>query len=308
MKKKYLIKEFLFSLLVILSVVIVQLYYFDMVNRVFSFVFILSMVMVFLFWIFRTRYFYKFWEQVTKEELIKETDRLQLEESKKLIQTLQAQRHDFRNQLQVIRVLAQYDKNEEIVKYIRDCSANLNESNTIVNQIENPVISATLLVVAAEAREKGIHFEVDSDVNFFQFAPSPAQLSRILANILRNAIEALENVITPDRSIRVTIWESPENYTFLIWNNGPIIPEQQLQSIFKPGFSTKNSTGLGLVIVKELLNEVKGSITVNSVEGIGTEFKISVPKSVKECFGEYPVPIQPLPTGAAQDSSFTGNG
>ncbi len=215
---------------------------------------------------------------LSQEQLLKKTERTQFEESQKLIHVLQSQRHDFRNQLQVIKVLAQLNKNAEIVQYIQDCDVVLNFTGAIASQIDNPIISAMLLVFSAQAKEKSICFNVDSDLDFCKFTLPPVKITSILGNIIQNAIEALEKEEGPERAIQVTIWETSDCYYFLIWNNGPVICKNIREKIFAPGFSTKSSTGLGLSIVKELISELDGKITVTSTQELGTEFKIAIPK------------------------------
>lgn len=218
---------------------------------------------------------------ITKEQLLNKSDRTQFEESQKLIHVLKSQRHDFRNQLQVIKVLAQLNKTSEIVQYIQDCDIALDFTSAIASRIDNPVISAMLLIFSAQAKDKGISFNVDSDLDFTSFTLSPVKITSIVGNIIQNAIEALEKDERPDRAVQVTIWETEDSYYFLIWNNGPVIHKNAWEKIFAAGFSTKNSTGLGLSIVKELAAELDGKITVTSTQEFGTEFKIAFPKKHK---------------------------
>lgn len=285
MKQYYLLRAFFLVLLSIFILLIMELQFVqanrsDFSNNPQLVGFLCGVFLIFILWILSIQSFYKFSSLINKEKLNQETDRLQLEESQKLIQALRAQRHDFRNQLQVIRVLAQFNKNAELDKYIVDCNQTLDFSYSFSSQIENPVIFAMLLVFATEAKTKGISFNVDSDLDFSRFNLSPAKLTRILGNIIQNAIEVLEKVITPDRSIQLTIWETEDAYHFLVWNNGPLIPEENRDRIFQSGFSTKNSTGLGLSIVKELVAEMNGLVQVKSAEESGTEFKFSFPKNI----------------------------
>lgn len=215
---------------------------------------------------------------ISQEHISNKDDRTQFEESQKLIHVLKSQRHDFRNQMQVIKVLAQLNKTAEIVQYIQDCDIALDFTSAIASRIDNPIISAMLLIFSAQAKEKGISFNVDSDVDFSKFSLPPVKITSIVGNIIQNAIEALEKDERPDRAIQVTIWETGDSYYFLIWNNGPVIIKNIWEKIFAAGFSTKNSTGLGLSIVKELAAQLDGKITVTSTREFGTEFKIAFPK------------------------------
>jgi two-component system, LytTR family, sensor histidine kinase AgrC len=245
------------------------------------YVYIAIIAVIFLLWVLSIYYFYKFTTLINQEKIVQKTEHLQLEESKKLIEMLRSQRHDFKKQLQVIRVLAQMNNHTEIIKYIQDCSQALDLSNSILHQIANPIISAMFLIFATGAKEQGITFQVDCDLDFSHFDLPPSKITRILGNIIQNAIEIFAGTDATDRSIQVTIWETINFYHFVIWNNGPFIPDNIKEQIFCSGFSTKKSSGLGLTIVKELINELNGKVTVNSNLQLGTEFKVSVPKTTQ---------------------------
>ena len=255
------------------------MYLFDMLHKTVT-VFIAGItVAILILWFLNLHSFYKFTVELNKESVILETDRLQLEESQKLIQTLSSQRHDFKNQLQVIRMMAQMNRSEEVLKFIDEYNASMDLSCSIYLNINNPAISAMMLVFFTQAKAKSLQFSVDCDADFTDFKISTVAITRVLGNIIRNAIEILDGYQAPERAIQVTIWEMADCYHFAIWNNGPVIPEDTKNNIFTPGFSTKNSSGLGLAIVKQLVEEMRGQVTVQSAPDSGTEFKVVIPKN-----------------------------
>lgn len=282
MKHLYLLKAFLFTLISIFSLLLMEMKIFELLKRSLSPILLISVFFILIFWVLSINSFFQFSSLINKEKLARETDRLQLEESQKLIQTLRSQRHDFKNQLQVIRVMAQFQRNNEIVDYIQDCNASLDFSKEIPTQIDNAAISAMTIFFATQTRENGIDFGVDSDIDFAEFNLSPAKITRILGNIIRNAIEIFQLNPKKERNIQLTMWEKDETYHFLIWNNGPPIPEDKQKIVFQSGYSSKNSTGLGLTIVKQLVEEMGGRISLNSNDEEGTEFRIIIPKRTPE--------------------------
>lgn len=235
-------------------------------------------IVVMLLWLLSLIAFYKFSLSVQKEKMNQQADLLQQEESLKLIQTLQLQRHDFKNQLQVIRVLAQFNRNEDIIKYVDEYISITDVSVSLQARIENAVIAAMFIVFLTEAQTRGIELLIDSDIDFSKFMYSPAKVTSLLGNLIRNAIEILEQSTHSKRTIQVTMWETVDNYTFLVWNNGPVIPEEIRGKIFTPGFSTKKSSGLGLCIVKNMVDELSGKISFESNLEYGTEFKVIIPR------------------------------
>jgi signal transduction histidine kinase len=65
---------------------------------------------------------------------------------------------------------------------------------------------------------------------------------------------------------------------FSVSDTGPGLSEQQRAQLFQPGFTTKShGSGLGLTIVERIVNEHRGTITVDSSPGTGTTFRIRLP-------------------------------
>ena len=282
MKQIYLLRAFLFVLISFFVLLLLEMSIFDVLNRSINPFFLFAIFLIMIFWLLSIHSFYKFTLLLNQEKIYREADRLQLEESQKLIQTLRSQRHDFKNQLQVIRVMAQSQRNNEIMEYIQDCNTALDFTKEIPFRIENAAVSAMTIFFASQSREKGIDFSVDSDIDFVNFNLSPAKITRVLGNIIQNAIEVFQINHQKDRNIQLTMWEQNDSYHFLIWNNGPPIPEEIQGLIFQSGYSQKNSTGLGLTIVKQLVEEMGGRISLKSNAEDGTEFKITIPKHISE--------------------------
>ncbi len=97
---------------------------------------------------------------------------------------------------------------------------------------------------------------------------------RAFLNIITNALQALG-----DEGKIVLKTSRIENFVAIkIMDNGVGIPEENLEEIFEPLYTTKaKGIGLGLAIVKEIIDEHKGSIEVESKVGEGTTFIIKLP-------------------------------
>jgi signal transduction histidine kinase len=103
------------------------------------------------------------------------------------------------------------------------------------------------------------------------------QLIRIITNLVKNAIQAI-----PDqqemKSIIVRVKKSQNSVLITVKDNGTGIKEIDKNRIFQPKFTTKNSgMGLGLSIIKNIIENYKGSITFDTQYGQGTSFKVSLP-------------------------------
>jgi signal transduction histidine kinase len=102
------------------------------------------------------------------------------------------------------------------------------------------------------------------------------QLVRVFSNLLKNAVQA----IPPDRKgqILVKITHDENNCMISIADNGTGIPEDKIPQIFTPNFTTKTGgTGLGLAMVKNIVENSNGHIWFETESGKGTTFYITLP-------------------------------
>ncbi len=100
------------------------------------------------------------------------------------------------------------------------------------------------------------------------------QIEVVFSNILLNSVQAMEN----SGEIKIRIIENEEDVSIEIEDSGPGIPEDKIEQIFDPLFTTKSSgTGLGLVSCKNIVEQHNGRITVKNNPTI---FQIELPKKV----------------------------
>ncbi len=104
------------------------------------------------------------------------------------------------------------------------------------------------------------------------------QLIRVITNLVKNAIQAISNDRTP--LINVRVFEENENAIITVEDNGIGITKENTPKIFEPKFTTKTSgMGLGLGMVKNIVETYNGSITFTSEENKGTTFTVTIPKN-----------------------------
>ncbi len=108
------------------------------------------------------------------------------------------------------------------------------------------------------------------------------KLRQVFANILDNAIDALEP-IAEGRRIELYVENGrPDHATVRIHDNGGGIPPEKIDRIFNPFFTTKDKgTGLGMAISRKIVEAHEGTIEVASELGRGTEFTIRLPMPAK---------------------------
>ena len=105
------------------------------------------------------------------------------------------------------------------------------------------------------------------------------QMVRIITNLVKNAIEACSSTEKP--IVEVEIYAKKKNVFIKIKDNGVGIPKDLKNRIFEPKFTTKTSgMGLGLGMVKNLVNSYNGNIDFESNVGKGTIFTIKFPTNL----------------------------
>jgi signal transduction histidine kinase len=165
------------------------------------------------------------------------------------------------------------DKASKVVKALNTFShGNIENEISTFNLFDNVESVITLLWNKIKYGSTVVN-SIDKQMNI---TANPEELSQVWTNIVNNALQASNN--------KCTIWleskEEGNNYIISIANNGPAIPEFALSKIFDAFYSTKKrgeGTGLGLNIVKKIIEKHNGQITCASNEE-RTTFIISLPK------------------------------
>ncbi|OAG27778.1 sensor histidine kinase [Thermodesulfatator autotrophicus] len=136
------------------------------------------------------------------------------------------------------------------------------------------LIQSAINLVSNEASQKQIRLSVQLAKEPLLFQRHGQLIKVAIVHILRNAIEACG----PEDVINVkTGFKEGYNYV-IIKDTGPGIPKEILPHIFKPFYSTKRRrTGLGLPYVKQIIEEHRGKIFIESTSGKGTTVTIYLP-------------------------------
>ncbi len=104
------------------------------------------------------------------------------------------------------------------------------------------------------------------------------QLIRVITNLVKNSTQALQNTENP--RIDVKVFTSEDNVVLTVSDNGSGISDENTQLVFEPKFTTKTSgMGLGLAMVKNIVETYGGSITFESEQSVRTTFTVSFPQS-----------------------------
>ena len=120
--------------------------------------------------------------------------------------------------------------------------------------------------------QKHIRFHISLSDQDISLQADPNLLDQVLINLLLNAIEAVKD--TPDAEITLSCYKDTEGRLVLkVADNGAGMTGEVQEKIFIPFFSTrKQGSGIGLSLCKQIVMLHRGTIQVQSQEGVGTVF------------------------------------
>ena len=125
--------------------------------------------------------------------------------------------------------------------------------------------------------DEKIYFHSNRDIIMVEM--DKIYLSRIITNLVTNARQAKHD--DRDNIINLDVEQRQKRVIITVDDNGTGIPEELYDRIFEPNFTSKTSgTGLGLTMVRKMVEDYKGEISVKSELEKGTTFTISLPTNM----------------------------
>jgi signal transduction histidine kinase len=145
----------------------------------------------------------------------------------------------------------------------------------------NEIITKVTELLRTRADEKGLKFEVDIVEEPLVLVGIEDGLERVFMNLVSNAVK-----YTPTGgSVTVRAWSEDNQIKVEVSDTGIGIPKEALPRIFDEFYRAKNAkaiemegTGLGLSIARDVVEQHGGQISVESVEGEGSTFSVTLPK------------------------------
>jgi signal transduction histidine kinase len=139
------------------------------------------------------------------------------------------------------------------------------------------VVDDSLLLVEPQAEDQNTKISVVERESIPKIKGDAEILRSVFNNLFINAAQAME---ATGGNLSVILSTAQEYVKIEIKDTGVGIPPENLDKIFEPYFSTKETgTGLGLAIVKKIIDDHNGFIDVESEENIGTTFTVKLPKA-----------------------------
>ena len=138
----------------------------------------------------------------------------------------------------------------------------------------NEVVERTLDLLRPELDNRGLHVKVKLAEPLPLVPIDSTQIQQVLVNLIKNAMQAM----TKGGTLTLQTGESSDGVWFSVGDTGGGIPQEQLNRIFEPFYTTKKKgTGLGLMIVQRIIRSHRGRIDLESHVGRGTTFRVLLP-------------------------------
>lgn len=189
-----------------------------------------------------------------------------------------ARRHkeDVQTHFKATTICEEVERLEDILRNLMDYTSpkgrrKLHIEDTDVNEIINDTIG--------QFRQIMINNDIKCKPQFAENLPQAQldrrQIKQALINLLKNAIEALDR---KGGRIDIATCAGEGSIYIQMADNGPGMREETVKKLFTPFFTTKRTgSGLGMAVIKKIVDEHDGQITVDSELGRGTSFNIRLP-------------------------------
>ena len=144
----------------------------------------------------------------------------------------------------------------------------------------NSIIESALQMF--QGRVDGIHIQTSLASNLPQVLADTEAIRRAVANLIDNAVEAMEGSLLRELHISTALVESRDSVEVVVADTGHGVTNEMKEKLFLPYFSTKRrGTGLGLPIVNRIVHEHNGNIRVEKNEPMGSRFIVELPIAVE---------------------------
>jgi signal transduction histidine kinase len=210
-------------------------------------------------------------------------------------------RHELGNPVNSVKLALavlrkQYDRfsREEVLSYLERAQGELQRIEYLLHSLrsfslfERPslekvsvtsFVERLLALVQADLERRRVRLEYVPTSPHLTVRADPRALHQVMLNLVSNAADALEGTVEG----AITIYASSHGgqVVLAVEDNGRGMSSAQLGNLFKPFVTTKaKGTGLGMVIARRMVTDMKGAIRVESAPGQGTTVYVSLPEEI----------------------------
>ncbi|HQU13055.1 MAG TPA: PAS domain-containing sensor histidine kinase, partial [Thermodesulfobacteriota bacterium] len=158
----------------------------------------------------------------------------------------------------------------ELLEYTREIALHLDEYDLV------KITRSAIFGLEEEAGRKGVSVAVSAPLVPCTALVDGIRVKQVLTNVVKNAVEA-----APDRSgkVLVTLSERDGGVRITVEDNGPGMTGEELGKVFQPFYTNKaQGVGLGMPIVKRLVELHGGEVRIDSGSGRGTTVSVDLPR------------------------------
>jgi signal transduction histidine kinase len=142
----------------------------------------------------------------------------------------------------------------------------------------NAVVADVLPLLEADARRRGARIEIDYGAGLPVVHGVPTQLRQVVLNLALNGLEAAEASGPGERRVRIRTRAADGTVELTVSDTGPGLAEEDLSRVFESFFTTKtDGLGLGLSIVRSIVEAHEGRVVAENNGGPGATFRILLP-------------------------------
>jgi len=197
--------------------------------------------------------------------------------------SLRSQSHEYSNKLHTIAGLIQIGETEQALALIgQEAQSHQELINLLRKAVPDPVLAGCLLGKYNRAREMGLIMSIDPDSHMAELPEhlSSEQLVTIIGNLIDNALEATRDHKGEGGEVQLSMTDFGDDLIFEVEDQGPGVNPALQEKIFEKGVSSKDKEGhgFGLHLVKSLLQNLGGTVTVEPADKMGCRFIVYIPK------------------------------
>jgi len=206
--------------------------------------------------------------------------------------------HEIKNPLASIKTFTEYlnkrfENPEFRAKFQRIVGSEVDRINHIVEQLIfyahpksmdlketalNKIIDETLSLIENDLKKENVQVKKDFACGLPHVLSDRKQLKQVFLNLFLNSVQAMHSNNGKPRQLKIATYKENGSVNISVSDTGKGIGEETKDKIFEPFFTTKeNGSGLGLSIVKGIIESYKGRISVESEPGSGTTFHLNIP-------------------------------
>ena len=217
------------------------------------------------------------------ESLVRELDT-----TRSLTEALRAQDHEHANRMHTVLGLLELGRHDQAVAFISEQSgSHAAVVARISEQVQDPHVAALLAGKAAVAAEHGVRLTVTPASHLPDAALDARALVTVLGNLIDNAVDSLRSVPAAGagRTVEITLLSAGSTLLLGVEDSGEGIPAELRERVFDEGWSSKEAPahrprGLGLAMVRRLVERTGGRIAVDRGPLGGARFTVELPEAL----------------------------